>query len=248
MPLRFALIALLPLALLMTGCGDDGDGGDPGDELTPNTQLFSPAPGTTWSMDMSGATWVSPEDVEDLVELMTTDYPVLLSVTANDGQIADAMLGTGTADGQIMCNRTVAAQGLTVSDTGDLTFNAESFSLANGLTVRSLVLSMTLDADGHVASMDAQGHVEMSSIPADLLPLTDGQSACDLADGIGIPCEVCPAVGTADTAETAPDCVAVNVTGITGATVEGLALEAVTEADCHPECAENSETCDTTGW
>ena len=173
---------------------------------------------------------------------------MLLSVTANDGQTANAMLGTGNADGQIMCNRTVAAEGLSVSDTGDLTFNADIFSLANGLTVRNLVLSMTLDAEGHIASMDAQGLVEMSSIPSDLLPLTEGQTACDLADGVGIPCDICPASGNTDTAEPAPDCVAVNVTGITGATIDGLALEAVSEADCHPECAENAETCDTSGW
>ena len=264
----FGLCALLISALMTApACGDDGGGSTESDvtqsddasspeadgestapqaDASAEQEAVGPAVGTTWSIDVSEATWVTPQDVEDLVELMTADYPVLLGISGSSAGSIDMILGTGEATGQIMCNRTVEATGLTLAEDGSLNFTAESFSLANGLTMVNMTISAVVDAgSGDITSLDSQGHVVMSSIPADLLTLNEGQTACDLTEGLGMPCTTCPS----EPATGGPaDCIEVQVTGLKGSVVSDLSLVPITEADCHPECAENSEECDTTGW
>ncbi|MGB0591359.1 MAG: hypothetical protein ACPGU1_16905 [Myxococcota bacterium] len=189
---------------------------------------------------------MTPNDVEDLVELMTADYPVLLGISGADSTTVNAMLGTGDATGQLMCNRTVEIIELTVDDDGALTFTSESFSLANGMTMVDMTLTAAIDAEtGGITSLDAQGHVVMSSIPADLLPLSEGQTACDMTAGLGMPCILCPSEPATDGV---PDCIEVQVTGLQGSVLTDIDLIPVTGADCHPECDDNGEDCDTSGW
>jgi hypothetical protein len=264
----FALSALVITALLTaSACGDegvdstgtegeqsgdvsgseaDGEGSDPEMDSNAEAETAGPAVGTTWAVDMAQATWVTPEDVDDLVALMTVDYPVLLGISGSADGTVDVMLGTGDATGQLMCNRTVEATGLTVDADGGLTFTSESFSLANGLTMINMTLTAAIDAEtGAITSLDAQGDVVMSSIPTDLLPLDDGQTACDLTEGLGMPCMTCasePATGGP------VDCIEVHVTNLQGSVLTNVALVPITEADCHAECADNGEECDTSGW
>ena len=263
-----ALTALLTAALVTApACGDgggdstetgaelvdaaaaselDGEAAEPEADGVDSGETVGPAVGTTWAIDVTQATWVTPEDVEDLVELMTADYPALLGISAADSTTVNAMLAIGDATGQLMCNRTVEVIGLTVDDDGALTFSSDSFSLANGMTMADMMLTAAIDAEtGGITSLDAQGHVVMSSIPADLLPLGEGQTACDLTEGLGMPCILCPSEPETGGV---PDCIEVQVTGLQGSVLTDLDLVPITEADCHPECGDNSEDCDTSGW
>ena len=45
-----------------------------------------------------------------------------------------------------------------------------------------------------------------------------------------------------------PDCIEVQVTGLQGSVLTDIDLIPVTGADCHPECDDNGEDCDTSGW
>ena len=267
--LHLALAALLASALFIApACGDEGAEDTTTDsstsestesdaersastDTTASSEDAEAGPawlvtGSTWSIDVSEATWLTPQDVDELVALMSADYPVLLGVSDAGSESLAMMLGTGDAGGQIMCNRTVEVSGLSLGEDGSVSYAAESFSLANGLTMLDMTLSATIDAEtGAMEGLEAQGHVQMSTIPEDLLPLNEGQSACDLAEGLSMPCLACPS----EPATGGPaDCIEVHVTGLKGTLIEGLALVEITEADCHPECAENRETCDTSGW
>ena len=263
-----ALTALLTAAhLTASGCGDegseaagaeveqgahaaesetDGEVSEPEEGGDDSGETAGPPIGTTWAIDVSQATWVTPEDVEDLVELMTADYPALLGISGADSTTVNAMLAIGDATGQLMCNRTVEVIGLTVDDDGVLTFSSESFSLANGMTMADMTLTAAIDAEtGSITSLDARCHVVMSSIPADLLPLGEGQTACDMTEGLGMPCILCPSEPATGGV---PDCIEVQVTGFRGNVLTEINLVPITEADCHPECGDNSEDCDTSGW
>lgn len=225
--------------LLLFGCGSGGGG-------TPDADLPVPPPpqGATWFVETESGSWVDPPDAERFLSLAPEGFALWLHAARVTQTDLDFMLAVGGSEAQDLCTRTIAMERLTLSPTGRFRFGPADFVLPNGLATEDLVLEGRFSADGsQIMELDAEGLIDLASIPEDLVPMLDEDDRCAVVSALlEVECVACR-----DGREI---CLHAEMEGFLGVMRPLNSAEEVLLPDCHPGCeaSEENPECDTSGW
>lgn len=193
---------------------------------TPTNQLI----GSTYSLDISGGTWVQPPGVGALLSALVA-FDLLLGI--DDVQPPDLyMMGAmGSGAGQDMC---VASFEFPVPAdfSADPSFELQASQLILDLSgipllIEDVLIAGEFSADlSRIENVVFEGTMDLST-----LDLLVGGDTCDLMATFGIACGSCPA-GSADT------CLVLEVNNLTANRLNGVTLQTITQADIasNPSC------------
>jgi hypothetical protein len=223
---QFFVASLLCFAMAsLAGCGSE----DAADTATPPV-VEGPPTGQTWSVQTETGQWQEPKNIAGLVALVVGDYPVYLGSAGLTTTGIDFIMAIGAEGTQDFCSRTLPVSDVSLNEDRTFELGPMPFLLANGILTDEMEMTGTFSEDyTSITNTTMKGNIDLGTIPADMLPLPEDTTVCELLESAEIPCNAC--------ADGRQECLRLHVTGITANLAEGLTLIPVLEADCHEDCA-----------
>ena len=219
---------------------EDGVPSEDGDTVA---FLSGPPVGHSWYVDMNGAVWARPENIDKLAESLGTLAEVFVGIHARSEGSADMIMSVGSGEAQDFCSRTIVMDDVTLFEDGLFRFGPRDFTIANGTLTQDLMIQGRFSQDfTKLIDMEVEGVVVLSTVPDDVLPLPLNTDPCELLGALEVECTPCD--------DGSLSCLDMRMVQFGGSLVEGLALEDISQADCHPLCEDSAENqeCDSSSW